>query len=120
MDNISVHTTALARRLYLGMRGLRHGNGRLLCKIYEEGEGETAFGDAKRQGATVAFNLLRADGTYESYATVERLANERGVYVRSGGKTPFVCLQRKGVSFAGLTGDHRGLLPGRHIHCSEV
>jgi selenocysteine lyase/cysteine desulfurase len=91
MDNISVHTTALVRRLYFGMRGLRHGNGRLLCKIYEEGEGETAFGDAKRQGATVAFNLLRADGTYESHATVERLANERGVYVRSGGKTPFVC-----------------------------
>jgi selenocysteine lyase/cysteine desulfurase len=120
MDNISVHTTALARRLYIGMRGLRHGNGRPLCKIYENENGATAFGDARRQGATVAFNVLRADGTYESYATVERLANERGVYVRSGGKTPFLCLRRKGAPFAELTGEHRGLLPGRCIHCPEV
>ncbi|EAQ92702.1 hypothetical protein CHGG_00937 [Chaetomium globosum CBS 148.51] len=85
MDNISTHTTALMRRMYVGMRGLRYGNGQPLCKIYEgEDEGE-AFGDARLQGATVAFNVFRADGGYESYATVERLANNRGVYVRSGG-----------------------------------
>ncbi|KAK3906936.1 pyridoxal phosphate-dependent transferase [Staphylotrichum tortipilum] len=92
MENVSAHTTALVRRMYLGMRALRYANGHPVCKIYEEeeddGEGvgsSTGYGDAERQGATVAFNVFRADGGYESYATVERLANERGVYVRSGG-----------------------------------
>ena len=89
MANVSAHTTALVRRMYLGMRALRYANGHPVCKIYEE-EGEdddTGYGDAERQGATVAFNVFRADGGYESYATVERMANERGVYVRSGGKS---------------------------------
>ncbi|KAH6650142.1 pyridoxal phosphate-dependent transferase [Chaetomium tenue] len=85
MDNISTHTTALMRRMYVGMRGLQYGNGQPLCKIYEGEDGGQAFGDARLQGATVAFNVFRADGGYESYATVERLANDRGVYVRSGG-----------------------------------
>jgi selenocysteine lyase/cysteine desulfurase len=87
MENVSAHTTALARRLYEGMRRLRYGNGQPLCMVYKAAEGErTGYGDAGRQGATVAFNVFRADGGYESYSTVERLANERGVYVRSGGK----------------------------------
>ncbi|KAK3300975.1 pyridoxal phosphate-dependent transferase [Chaetomium fimeti] len=68
MENISIHTTTLMRRM-----------------IYEGGDGGAAFGDARLQGATVAFNVFRADGGYESYATVERLANDKGVYVRSGG-----------------------------------
>ncbi|KAK4239717.1 pyridoxal phosphate-dependent transferase [Achaetomium macrosporum] len=85
MENISAHTTALARRLYEGMRRLRYRNGQPLCMVYEAGDGTTGYGNARRQGATVAFNVFRADGGYESYATVERLANERGVYVRSGG-----------------------------------
>ena len=87
MESISAHTTALARRMYLGMRELRHGNGHPVCKIYEDEDGGTAYGDPERQGATIAFNVFRADGGYEPYATVERLANEKGVYVRSGGKS---------------------------------
>jgi selenocysteine lyase/cysteine desulfurase len=100
MENISAHTTSLARRMYAGMKGLRYGNGHPLCKIYEDKEGETGYGDASRQGATVAFNVFRADGGYESYATVERLANERGVYVRSGGKLSIVCLLTSLISSA--------------------
>jgi selenocysteine lyase/cysteine desulfurase len=86
MESISAHTTALARRMSLGMRALRYGNGQPLCKVYEDDEEKTAYGDARRQGATVAFNVFREDGGYESYATVERLANSRGIYVRSGGR----------------------------------
>ncbi len=87
MESISAYTTALSRRMYVGMRGLRYGNGHPLCKVYEDEDGGTAYGDPERQGATIAFNIFRADGGYEPYATVERLANERGVYVRSGGKS---------------------------------
>lgn len=89
MEHVSAYTTALVRRLYEGMRRLRYANGQPLCKIYggEEDEGRpgAAYGDARRQGATVTFNVFQADGGYESYATVEKLANEKGVYVRSGG-----------------------------------
>ena len=45
MERVSAHTTALARRMYLGMRGLRHGNGHPLCKVYEDEDGGTAYGD---------------------------------------------------------------------------
>ncbi|KAK3341508.1 pyridoxal phosphate-dependent transferase [Lasiosphaeria hispida] len=82
MGNVSRHTTLLARRLYEGVCGLRYDNGQLLCKMYSEREG---YGDPARQGATIAFNVFRRDGTYESYAAVEKAANERGIYVRSGG-----------------------------------
>ncbi|GAB1310956.1 Molybdenum cofactor sulfurase [Madurella fahalii] len=85
MENISKHTTALVQRLYRGMSRLSYGNGQPLCKVYEGDDGAAAYGDATRQGATIAFNVFRADGGYEPYSTVERLANERGVYVRSGG-----------------------------------
>jgi selenocysteine lyase/cysteine desulfurase len=96
MENISTHTTALMRRMYVGMRGLRYDNGQPLCKIYEGEAEEEAFGDARLHGATVAFNVFRADGGYETYATVERLANDRGVYVRSGGKFAPDCLLSRG------------------------
>ncbi|KAK0746062.1 pyridoxal phosphate-dependent transferase [Schizothecium vesticola] len=82
MDAVGRHTAALARRMHDGITGLRHPSGRAACKVYADGE---AFGDPAQQGATVAFNVVRADGTFVSYAEVERRANERGVYVRSGG-----------------------------------
>ncbi|AEO66009.1 uncharacterized protein THITE_2048359 [Thermothielavioides terrestris NRRL 8126] len=85
MQSVSAHTTALARRMYRRMKRLRHYNGQPLCEVYGEGAGGAAYGDARRQGATIAFNVFRADGGYESYATVEKLANESGIYVRSGG-----------------------------------
>ncbi|SPQ18723.1 4e0438f3-a21a-4ddb-96ce-2bb24df7defd [Thermothielavioides terrestris] len=76
MQSVSAHTTALARRMYRRMKRLRHYNGQPLCEVYGDGEGGAAYGDARRQGATIAFNVFRADGGYESYATVEKLANE--------------------------------------------
>ncbi|KAL2199935.1 pyridoxal phosphate-dependent transferase [Corynascus similis CBS 632.67] len=85
MRNISAYTTALMKRMYRGMRALRYGNGQPLCKVYEEDSKGSGFGDAQRQGSTVAFNVFRADGCYEPYDVVESLANDRRIYVRSGG-----------------------------------
>lgn len=122
MGNISAYTSALSRRMYNEMKGLRYENGQVLCKIYEDGGKKgTGYGDAKRQGATVAFNVFRADGGFESYATVERLANERGIYVRSGGRL-FLCL----LSFTSwgwrMANDehHRYLLPRRSVRGAPV
>jgi selenocysteine lyase/cysteine desulfurase len=87
MENISRHTTGLVRVVYEGMSGLRHRNGQQVVHVYcGDADGGDVFGDASRQGATVAFNVLRQDGTWVPYSTVEGMANERGIYVRSGGE----------------------------------
>lgn len=83
MANVSRHTTSLVRVMYDGMCALRYPTGQPVCHIYSEVE---AFGDPARQGATIAFNISRQDGTYVPYSTVERIANEKGIYIRSGGK----------------------------------
>lgn len=85
MDNISRHTNRLSKQLYDMMRHLRHSNGRPLCHIYADDNGQS-FGDPEKQGATVAFNLQDAGGAYIPYSDVEKIANENGVYVRSGGE----------------------------------
>jgi molybdenum cofactor sulfurtransferase len=84
MANISRHTTDLVRVMYGGMTALRHPNGQPVCHVYSDYE--EAFGDPARQGATVAFNIFRQDGSYVPYSTVESMANEKRIYVRSGGK----------------------------------
>jgi selenocysteine lyase/cysteine desulfurase len=117
MEKISAHTTALVRRMYLGMRGLRYGNGHPLCKIYEDEKAGTAYGDPVRQGATVAFNVFREDGGYEPYAAVERLANERGVYVRSGGKSNYLFTPQKGAT-ANCSTQGFVVLEGCTTHCN--
>lgn len=84
MDNISRHTTNLSVRLYQKMKRLTHANGRPLCHIYTE-DGGRGFGDPKKQGATIAFNLLDSKGYYTPYSDVEKIANDNRIYVRSGG-----------------------------------
>ena len=83
MKDISSHTAFLAKRLYDGLSQLRYPTGALLCHIYKD---ESAiYGDPTTQGATVAFNVKRPDGSVIGYTIVERLADERGIYLRSGG-----------------------------------
>ena len=83
MENISRHTTRLGEMLHRRVAGLCHPNGRPVCRVYSDCEG---FGDPSRQGSTIALNVVRADGSFVAYSDVERLANERGIYIRSGGK----------------------------------
>ncbi|THV52833.1 hypothetical protein BGAL_0067g00230 [Botrytis galanthina] len=85
MTNISKHTMFLTRRLYEGLSNIRHSNGRPVCEIYHDATDIRPYTDAATQGATVAFNILRSDGSYVSYSTVEQLANRKDIYVRAGG-----------------------------------
>lgn len=86
MSNISKHTSYLQARLYRGIAELRHPNGRSACRIYSENVGSAAFGDPRRQGSVIAFNVLKADGQHIPYAEVEKSANVAGIYIRSGGR----------------------------------
>ncbi|KAJ2894072.1 pyridoxal phosphate-dependent transferase [Zalerion maritima] len=83
MKMVSRHTSHLVRRLRDGFGAIRHGNGRPVVEVY--GNTPDAYGDARRQGGTIAFNLVKPDGTYIPYSRVEELANNEGFYIRSGG-----------------------------------
>lgn len=84
-EAVSRHVTGLIARMYSRMASLRHANGAPVVKIYTEDGSGSEFGDPTRQGATIAFNLLDDDGGYIAYSDVERIANQHGIYVRSGG-----------------------------------
>jgi len=85
MKAISQHTSFLSRRLYLGMANLHHFNGSPLCVIYNDVPERCEYGNPVTQGGTVAFNLMKADGSYIGHSQVEKIANERGIFLRSGG-----------------------------------
>jgi molybdenum cofactor sulfurtransferase len=83
MTTISRHTSFLGKMLYDRMSALVHSNGVPVCKIYTSSE--STYGDSSTQGATIAFNVVHADGSFAPYTSVvETLADERKIYVRSG------------------------------------
>ena len=82
MSHISAHTAYLTRRLYTQLTTLRHANGAPVCLIYNDAS--ATFGDPTTQGATIALNIRRADGSFVGYADVEHAADARRIYVRSG------------------------------------
>lgn len=95
MENISHHTTQLAKQMYGRMASLRHGNGQPVCRIYTDGR--PGFGNTKVQGATIAFNVMKADGSFVPYSDVEKLANGKSIYVRSGGRQFDITITRAAV-----------------------
>ena len=82
---ISQHTSFLGQRLYNGISRIFHSNGRLVCKIHNDLSEMNPHTDSTTQGATVAFSVVRADGSFIRHSVIEKLANERGIYLRSGG-----------------------------------
>ena len=82
MKFISHHTAQLGKALYDGLTSLKHSNGSAVCRLYKD---EVAvYGDPTLQGATVAFNVVKADGSLVGYEEVEEAADERNIFVRSG------------------------------------
>ncbi len=82
MKFISHHTAQLGKLLFDGLTLLKHSNGSPLCTIYKDDV--AVYGDPSLQGATVAFNVVKGDGTMVGYEQVEEAADERNIYVRSG------------------------------------
>lgn len=82
MKFISHHTAQLGKRLYDGLSQMRHTNGLPVCRIYKDDN--AIYGDPSVQGATVAFNVQRADGSLVGFEDVEEAADERNIFVRSG------------------------------------
>lgn len=85
MKAISQHTSYLGHRLYTRLSNLSHYNGRPAVVIYNDVADPYPYSDPTTQGATIAFNVVCADGSPIRYSTVEQLANDRNIYLRSGG-----------------------------------
>lgn len=83
MSDVSKHTTYLTKRLFDHLSALRHWNGTPLCRIYNDATAK--YGDSKTQGATVAFNVQKPDGSLVPYSEIERVADEHAIHIRSGG-----------------------------------
>lgn len=83
LEKISSHTSFLAKRLYEGLKGMRHSNGTTVCEIYKDPC--SSYDDSLTQGPVIAFNLRNSHGTWVSNTEVEKLAAIRNIHLRSGG-----------------------------------
>lgn len=83
MDTISRHCSYLSNVLYKSLVALEYSNGSPVVEVYVD-DGAT-YEDSSLQGPTLAFNILREDGSYVPWTDVERLANVSGIYIRAGG-----------------------------------
>jgi hypothetical protein len=84
MDAVSRHTALLAAELHDTLKGLKHANsGTPLIELYKDANAQ--YGNPRTQGATVAFNVKQADGSFVGYQDVEKAADAQRIYVRSGG-----------------------------------
>lgn len=77
IDAIHARVEVLTAWLINAMGDLRHGNGEPLVRIY----GPT---ERRGRGGTIAFNLFDAAGEPIHFGTVERLAGEEGISLRTG------------------------------------
>jgi molybdenum cofactor sulfurtransferase len=78
--SVSKHIFSLGKLAYELLSELRHTNGQPLCVIY----GIEDYNSPLKQGATIAFNLKRADGSWIGYVEVEKLASVKTIHIRVG------------------------------------
>lgn len=79
MIKVAEHTSFLARRLYQGLKELRHANDEPVCAVYSPDP------EQEETGPTIAFNIKDSQGTWISLAEVEKLATLKGIHIRTGG-----------------------------------
>ena len=83
MENISKHTCNLIATFYDRMSRLTHGNGLLVCRIYEGAPSK--YSTSEDQGPTIAFNVRDSSGEWIGKSDFERLAISNEVQLRTGG-----------------------------------
>lgn len=89
MERIWRHTHCLKQELIRRLLALRHGNGRNVIVIYGDKKNNTDDTSVKpihSSGPIVAFNVVRADGTYVGYNEVSKLAalHRNPIQLRTG------------------------------------
>lgn len=83
MLNISAHTGFLVNELHERLSSMKHSNGARVAQIYSASS--TSYVNPSNQGPIVSFNLRDSQGRWVPKSEVEKLANVRGIHLRSGG-----------------------------------
>ncbi|KAL2133053.1 hypothetical protein VTI74DRAFT_2992 [Chaetomium olivicolor] len=83
MRDVAAHTSFLSRRLYHGLRSLRHGNGEPVCVLYSP-DPETVD-PGLGSGPIIAFNIRNSLGAWVSLTEVEKLTVLKDFHIRTGG-----------------------------------
>ena len=83
MLDVAAHTSFLSRRLYRGLKSLRHGTGESVCVLYSPDPEATA--KSPSSGPVIAFNIRNSLGSWVSLAEVEKLATLKRFHIRTGG-----------------------------------
>jgi molybdenum cofactor sulfurtransferase len=113
LQQVSKHTSWLARQLYGQMKSLQHSNGRPVCVIYKDPA--STYGDHISQGATIAFNIFATDGRYFDTALVSNEAMARNIHVRAGS----LC-NPAGMAYAlGIDDDELRRIYAAGLRCGE-
>ncbi|KAG5998568.1 hypothetical protein E4U52_007639 [Claviceps spartinae] len=82
MNRVSQHTSYLARRMFLGLQRLQHGNAMPVCELYTSHPDSTA---PLGTGPVVTFNLKSSAGGWISLGEVEKLTALHKIHIRTGG-----------------------------------
>ncbi|PGH10257.1 molybdenum cofactor sulfurtransferase [Blastomyces parvus] len=82
MENISLHTSLLAKTLYDGLVAKRHVNGAGVCEMYKHKT--SSYDDRTTQGPIVSFNMRNRNGEWVGKSEVEKLAAVKNIQIRSG------------------------------------
>ncbi|GKY91473.1 hypothetical protein MPSEU_000119600 [Mayamaea pseudoterrestris] len=88
MESVRRHTLCLAKELVRCLKSLRHENGKRVIVLYGDWNGYDEICDAVHEapGPTIAFNVMRHDGSYVGYNEVSKLAalNQPPIQLRTG------------------------------------
>jgi molybdenum cofactor sulfurtransferase len=82
MSEISKHTSWLSKTLYDRISSLTHANGVSICHIYKAPGSE--YGDSNTQGATIALNFRKCDGSWMGPYAVGAKLRSQNIHTRSG------------------------------------
>ena len=83
LEQVSSHAMHLAKKLYQGLKDLKHDDCSSVCEIYQDST--STYDDSTTQGPVIAFNMRDSAGSWISNAEVEKLANIKKIHLRSGG-----------------------------------
>jgi molybdenum cofactor sulfurtransferase len=82
LGEVSKHTSWLAKKLYQRLVDSKHFNGMPVYRIYKSAD--SSYDDSTTQGATVAFNVCRSDGSYLGPWHVGSFLRKYAIHVRTG------------------------------------
>jgi molybdenum cofactor sulfurtransferase len=82
MHQISKHTGWLAQRLYGKLSAMKYMNGKPVCHFYQALS--STYGNQETQGATIALNIRKSDGTWMGSHLVGAMFRAHKIHVRAG------------------------------------